>query len=858
MISSLTSKISSALKSSPQNGNDNSTHAGETEIFRNRFILGTVTITLSYFFVHDQRILNTFSIYLGIAILLWITQKRNLLPSNVRLTIGLLLESVMGFYLLKLDSAGLAFIYPMYLWTILGNGFRFGVKWLALASLFTSLSFALTIYTQPFWQQNLGLSISLLVALIVIPAYCSSLIKKLSQAKEKAEMANRAKSYFLASVSHELRTPLNAIIGYGTHLSEMNLSPSHLKMVNSSVSAGQYLLQLIEQLLQLGKSDTQNDKIEMEDFNVTDILVESRDILNIRAQEKGLDLILQSETNSYDHYNGPVKEIKNLILNITSNAIKFTEHGKIIIRSSVKDNNGKLSLLLSITDTGIGIDNKNISNIFEPFQQADNTIMERFGGTGLGLAICKQIIDALGGTISVDSEIGQGSVFKLSIPITPAEASHAEEVNANIMCTKIISLGKEKEDTLLQAQCSGQYFITHYDCSSVKSISDKISEIDLEEYDIALLDQSIVGDIDSSEAFWKPFQQSKTACVLMSDNENIDIHKINIQASFASILSPATSFNSFRQAMKIGSSFIDNSVLEQIYEDNEDVEAASIKSASAENNNNKNILVVDDNRTNRMVLESILLSDGFNVSLVNDGDEALQILEEKSFDVMLIDVNMPRLNGIEATKLWRHMEAGDGHLPIIGVTADATEETLEKCLNAGMDERITKPVEAKKLISKVRDYCNNIASSENKSSNHEAKTTCSIIDKVDETIIDLSRIDYLESIGNRDFVRLVIDSYCDETKDIIAQLHSEDGPCNLEAFRFATHALKSSANNIGAFKLSEICKKYESIIESEYLGNESHHIDALMSELKNAEKNIEILRAHYCETDNDLNSAING
>lgn len=852
MLLSFTRKILSALKRPSQNGDDNSTHAGETEIFRNRFILGTVTITLSYFFIHDQRILNTFSIYLGTAILLWVTQKKNLLPSNVRLTIGLLLESVMGFYLLKLDSAGLAFIYPMYLWTILGNGFRFGVKWLALASLITSISFALTIYTESFWQQNLGLSIALLVALIVIPAYCSSLIKKLSQAKEKAETANRAKSYFLASVSHELRTPLNAIIGYGTHLSEMNLSPSHLKMVNSSVSAGQYLLQLIEQLLQLGKSDTQNDKIEMENFNVTDILVESRDILNFRAQEKGLELILQSETNSHGHYNGPVKEIKNLILNITSNAIKFTEHGKIIIRSSVRDTNGQLSLILSITDTGIGIDTKNSSDIFEPFQQADNTIMERFGGTGLGLAICKQIMDALGGTISVDSELGQGSVFKLSIPITQTEESHTEESYANSLRTKIISLGKEKEDTLLQAQCSGQYFITHYDCSSVDSINEKISGIDLDEYDIALLDQSLVGDIDSSEEFWKPFQQSKTACVLMSDDEDIDIHKINIQASFASILSPAMSFNSFRQAMKIGSSFIDKSIPEQIYEDSENIEHISIES-----DNNKNILVVDDNRTNRLVLESILLSDGFNVSLVNDGDEALQILEEKSFDLMLIDVNMPRLNGIEATKLWRHMEAGNGHLPIIGVTADATEETLEKCIAAGMDERITKPVEAKSLIIKVREYCNNSELSENKNQSEDDKSSNLNIDGIDTNIIDLSRIDYLESIGNKDFVRLVIDSYSDETREMIAQLHNDDGPCDLEAFRFISHALKSSANNIGAFKLSTLCKKYESINEDKYKNNEGHHIDALISELDSAEKNIEILRTHYCEAENSLNSAIN-
>ena len=846
MLLSFTRKIMLFFHTSSANDDDCSTYVGETEIFRNRFILGSAIILLGYFYIEDMRIWVIFSLYLGMAILLWITQKTNLLASNIRLILGILLESVMGFYLLKLDSAGLAFIYPLYLWTILGNGFRFGVKWLAIASLFTTISFAVVIYTEPFWQQNLGLSIGLLVALIVIPAYCSSLIKKLSQAKEKAETANRAKSYFLASVSHELRTPLNAIIGYGTHLSEMNLSPSHLKMVNSSVAAGQYLLQLIEQLLQLGKSDTQNDMIEMDDFNITNILIESRDILNIRAQEKGLELILQSEPNSHEYYNGPVKEIKNLILNIASNAIKFTESGKIIIRSSVQKPNDQLALILTITDTGIGIDKNSLDDIFEPFQQADNTIMERFGGTGLGLAICKQIIETVGGKISVDSELGKGSVFKLSIPIFKTEAQHEDILN-NILSAKIISLGREKEEILLQAQCSGQYFITHYDCMNVKSITKQVRKISLEEYDIALLDQSLVGNIDSTDDFWKPFQHANIACILMSEHEEIDIHKINIQASFASLLSPAASFNNFRQAMKIGSAFVEKSMA--IHCEEKDSECEIIPYTA----NNRNILVVDDNRTNRMVLESILTNNGYNVSMVNDGDEALEALEKKNFDIMLIDVNMPRLNGIEATKLWRHMEAGKQRMPIIGVTADATEETLEKCLAAGMDERMTKPVESRKLISKIRKYCERDYDCDDETHNEKDIINKLIIKDIDEDIIDLSRIDYLETIGNRDFVRLVMDSYSDETKDIISQLKSADVPCDTETFRFLSHALKSSANNIGASKLSEICKKYENIKESEFTGNEAHHIDILRAELESAEKNLTILKKHYSDYGDSLN-----
>lgn len=832
----------------------NPTHVGETEIFRNRFILGTLVVCLGYFFINDVRIIQSFSVYLGLAILLWITQVKNLLSTDNRLYLGLLIESSMSFYLMHIDSASFAFIYPLYIWTILGNGFRFGVKWLKIASLFMLSSFSLTIYMQPFWQQSLSLSIGLLLALIIIPTYCASLIEKLSHAKEKAETANRAKSYFLASVSHELRTPLNAIIGYGTHLSDMNLSPSQLKMINASVAAGQYLLQLIDQLLQLGKSETQSGIVEKDDFSLTELLTESRDILSVRAQEKGLELLLQSAPECHKTYFGPAKDIKNLILNISSNAIKFTDQGKIIIRSSIMDIDDQLSLIISIADTGIGIDIGSGNDIFEPFQQADESIMERFGGTGLGLAICKQITDKLQAEISVSSEIGQGSIFTLKIPIAPS-ALDMDSDHEETECTKIISLGIEKEHTLLQAQCSGEYFITHYDCHSLACIQDEIHRVELSEYDIVILDQIIVGDIDSKDDFWKPFQEATVACILISDEDVIDIHKINIQAAFASILPPTASFDHFRKAIQIGCSYGDNKPIIQEYDEPEQTEYS-------DNGNMYKILVVDDNRTNRLVLESILLSDGYQVTMVNDGDEAIEALENGEFDMMLVDVNMPRLNGIEATKIWRSMESNDVRLPIVGVTADATDETLKKCIDAGMNERMTKPVEAKKLLAKVAEYCA-LQPSKNQTldeaakdidapnqtapddCNNDAISISHTLRELNLPSLDHNRIEYLETIGDRDFIRLVIDSYVDETREIASKLVSRSHICSVEDFRYIAHAVKSSANNVGALKLSDMCKKYESLTESEYETRGKLLIAEFKSELSRVESDIMILKGHY-------------
>ena len=395
----------------------------EHEMIKNRIIL--IILAWSSFAIlgASSGLIIGFGVYFFVSIAVAVAYRLHPSPSNPRRLIGLCIDFGAAAFLFQIGGESFAAVYPALLWVILGNGFRFGVKWLYLASAMAAISFGWTIYHVDYWRNSPSLSIGLLVGLIVIPAYCSTLITKISQAKEEAEAANKAKSLFLASISHELRTPLNAIIGYGTHLLDMKLPEKQHHMVATSVSAGRHLLHLINQLLSFAHSETRDALPDPKPFSVVSILSEVRDIMQISAEEKDLKIILQAEPGSDKLVSGQVDYIRNILLNLTSNAVKFTQTGSITLRCGFTSANGHHQIWISVTDTGPGIADSAQRKIFDVFQQADDRIASEFGGTGLGLAICRQQARQLGGSVSVESKLGAGSTFTLSFPADVVEAA---------------------------------------------------------------------------------------------------------------------------------------------------------------------------------------------------------------------------------------------------------------------------------------------------------------------------------------------------------------------------------------------------------------------------------------------------
>jgi len=798
-------------------GMDGQARDREHEMIKNRIILIVLAWSACAILSAPTGLIVGFGIYFAVSIAIAIAYHVHRQPSSLRRFIGLCTDFGAATFLFQIGGESVAAVYPLMLWVILGNGFRFGVPWLFLASAMAALAFGWTIYTVDFWRNSLSLSIGLLVGLLVIPAYCSTLITKISQAKEEAEEASKAKSLFLASVSHELRTPLNAIIGYGTHLLDMKLPEKQHQMVATSVSAGRHLLHLINQLLNFAQTDSRDELPEPKQFSLVDVLSEVREIMQIAADEKNLKIVLQAEPNSDQLISGQLDYIRNILINLTSNAVKFTGSGSITLKCGFAPGNERDQMWLSVSDTGPGIPKEAHQKIFDVFHQADDTIASKFGGTGLGLAICNKLATQLGGHISVDSEVGIGSTFTLSFPTETVDANSDDSDDNSV---RILSMTRNEHAPVICNTDNQQLVIDHIQCKESDDIAKIIERSNTQLYDIALLDNAIASEHGDDSPLWSAFRRAKLPPVLFTDGKEKNLTDIQLRAAFATLLPANSDFGAIRSAVQIGCSFAESGTKHQI-------EASD--DSQPDDHSSVRVLIADDNRTNQMVLETILANAGHEVTVVADGEKALEELDNGSFDIVFLDVNMPVMGGIECCRLWRQIEGPRKHIPIIGLTADSTEETEKKCLDAGMDLRMTKPIEAKELIAVIASQTAHIA---DQPANNTASDPLGVVSNLDENkgrpatpAIDPAQLDYLLSIGDEAFVQSIIDAYLQDADEIMIAFRKAIDDQSVDDFRFHAHAFKSGAANVGANILVETCSKLEVIGERDFKNRRFEYLE---------------------------------
>ena len=711
-------------------------------------------------------------------------------------------------------------LYPIYLWTIFGNGFRFGLKYLFLSTAISVAGFSVVVATTDYWWSHLYLAGGLLTGLIILPLYAATLIRKLSAARQQAEQASQAKSRFLASVSHELRTPLNAIIGLSDLMRDTTLDSEQQEMTRTIGTAGRSLLTLINSILDLSRIEERRMESRPVEFDLHALLADVRAILSVQASAKSVRLALHVTARTPRFVKADRRHLEEILVNLGGNAVKFTERGEVVIAiDAVRQQGSEVRLRCEVSDTGIGIAPDAQARIFESFTQADETIIDRFGGTGLGLAIVKELVEFHRGEIGVESAPGAGSTFWFEIGIETAAAAPSRFSPAGV--SVVLLSPDERLRALLLA--SGA------DLKSVASPEKARAAVDLLRQQgvrrpVALIDAGAraADAVPAAAALMGEAGAYAPMLILVTDEPAAGMPSRDLRSLFVTTLVRPIDGAGLAAALEVACG-------------NEASVYGVRDGGTVESKRKLAVLVAEDNRTNQMVIAKILRRAGHDVHLVNNGEAALDALDSRDFDIVLMDVNMPVMNGIEATKLYRFASLGRERVPIIALTADATAEARARCDEAGMDACLTKPIEPARLLEIIEksalDRANRAAAPP---SLNEGVTSIAEHPKfrpIASQSVNRQTLEDLETIGGRDFVGELIAQFSGDAASTLRDLAAAAADGDVELFRERAHALRSAAANIGAIGIYDMCLAWRQIEASELASRGHEYVTKLREEM---------------------------
>lgn len=703
----------------------------------------------------------------------------------------------------------LSLLYPIFLWIIFGNGFRFGLKYLFGSMLVAVAGFSAVVATTEYWAHHPKLAYGLIGGLVILPIYAATLIKKLQAAKHEAEQANKAKSLFLASVSHEFRTPLNAVIGMSDMLRDTKLNAEQLDMTQTIRGSARALLAQINDILNYSRIEAGQMPDQAVDFDLLSVAGQVRAMLVAQAKEKGIRLSLHVAPATPFLLHGNARALHDILTNLTANAVKFTDRGNISLAATmIEQKDGTARIRFEVTDTGIGIAEDARERIFQSFTQADETIVDRFGGTGLGLAIVRQLVERQGGKIGVDSTLGEGSTFWFELPYR-MRSSESIEAIPDLSDTRVILLSRNADETGQIEHLLEGARITIEIAHTPDQACDQLAlpeAVGIRRTIVLVDEDQLQPDFDTVGATLNKMNHgSNMSAVLISAESGIIPlpSRFNFVAKVGKPLTREELGAALRIAKASDSVGIEDAcALEP---------AGPLRKLS--------ILVADDNRTNQKVIGKILERAGHDVSIVENGEQALDAMQAKVFDIALMDVNMPILNGIEATKLHRFASLGKPRLPIVALTADATPETKQRCEEAGMDACVIKPIEPARLLNIIDSIVG-----EKQISDQQAFAESETVKRItshpkfkssEGSPIEIRALSDLENLGGSAFVNELVDDFIRDTESLLVELKQSAKAGDVTAFREQLHAMRSGAANIGARRIYKMCLSWRHIGERE-------------------------------------------